>query len=95
MRPIYFLLIAALIVISCNDENIETTHIRINHYKQAAVGMSPILVLLVQEGDMIGTNDWQYHSSGISGFDYEWGYIYAHFENIYYQKMIKTELSID
>lgn len=76
MRLIYVLLVAVLFITSCHDENIETTHIRINHYKQTAVGISPTLALLVQEGEMIGTNDWQYHYSEISGFEYEWGYIY-------------------
>lgn len=76
MRLIYVLLVTVLFTTSCHDENIETTLIRINHYKQTVVGISPTLALLVQEGEMIGTNDWQYHYSEISGFEYEWGYIY-------------------
>ncbi len=75
MKPVYFLL-AILILFSCEDDEFEFAHIRINHFKQSAVGVGPTLVLLTQEDDNIGTDNWQYHYSGISGFNYEWGYIY-------------------
>lgn len=75
MKYIHIILVA-LFIFSCGEESLEITNLRINHYKQSAVGLAPVLVLLTQEGDKIGTDEWQYHYSGISGFDYEWGYVY-------------------
>ncbi len=70
-----FLILFALLTLSCS-EGIEKSNLRINHYKQSAVGLGPTLVLLIQEGDQIGSDEWQYFYSGIEGFDYEWGYTY-------------------
>lgn len=86
MKSIYFLLVS-LVIISCNDDELEIVNMRINHHMQSAVGVAPTLVLMTQEDDKIGTNDWQYHYAGISGFNYVWGYVYdlkiskRHFEN--------------
>lgn len=63
-------------ITSCDDEDFVIVNFRVNHYKQSAVGLSPTLVLLVQEGDKIGTDEWIYHYSEINGFNYEWGYVY-------------------
>jgi len=58
------------------EENTGTEQIRINHYKQSAFGMEPMLVMLVQEGDDIGSGRWENFYDNIAGFDYESGYIY-------------------
>ncbi|MGL1889022.1 MAG: DUF4377 domain-containing protein [Reichenbachiella sp.] len=77
MKLLQYLTVAiAVLFFSCEEENTQDANIRINHYKQVAVGLGPTLVLLTQEDQMIGTEEWQYHYSGITGFDYEWGFTY-------------------
>lgn len=61
---------------SCEDKNVDIANFRISHYKQAAVGLYPTFVFLVQEGDKFGTDEWEYQCSEIEGFDYKWGYVY-------------------
>jgi len=66
---------------SCNlegEENKEKEEVRmrINHFKQTAFGVSPQLVLLVQEANEIGGEEWEYFYNGIEGFEYEYGYVY-------------------
>jgi len=66
---------------SCNLEGEENSEeeivsMRINHFKQTAFGVSPRLVLLVQEADGIGGEDWSYFYDEIEGFEYEYGYVY-------------------
>lgn len=48
----------------------------VNHYKQTAFGEGPVLVMLVQEGDAIGTDKWNYFYDEIEGFDYHPGFVY-------------------
>ena len=55
----------------------EIVDMRINHFRQTAVGEGRYLVYLVQEEDEIGNNDWNYLYEEIQGFDYELGYIYT------------------
>lgn len=52
------------------------TVMRINHFKQTGFGVGPTLVMLVQQGDAIGTENWNYFYDEIKGFDYEPGFIY-------------------
>ena len=73
---IVYVTILALFAFSCSEENIDIANIRINHFKQSAVGTSPTLALLIQEGDRIGSDEWEYYYSEIRGFEYEWGYVY-------------------
>lgn len=54
----------------------EIVDMRINHFRQTAMGEGPHLVYLIQEGDNIGTGDWSYLYDGVEGFDYEPEYIY-------------------
>ena len=70
-----FLISAGSFLTSCNKETSEI-ELRVNHFKQSAVGLDPTLVYLVQEGDEVGTEDWTYLYNNIIGFDYEWGYVY-------------------
>lgn len=85
----YFLLVS-LTLFSCKDDEVDIVNLRINYHQQSAVGVAPTLVLLTQEGDKIGTEDWKYHYSGIKGFDYEWGYVY---DLIIRKKQIKNPLA--
>lgn len=49
---------------------------RINHYQGTGIGEGPVLTFLIQEGEDIGTDDWENFYSQVEGFDYEPGYIY-------------------
>lgn len=49
---------------------------RVNHFKQTAFGEGPVLVMLVQEGNEIGDDDWSYFYDEIEGFDYTPGFVY-------------------
>lgn len=50
--------------------------IRINHFRQTAIGEGPHLVYLMQEEGDIGNEEWSYLYDGVEGFDFEAGYIY-------------------
>lgn len=66
-----------LFLLSCAEEDkSEVVDIRVNHFKQPAVGLGTTLALLVQEGDQIGSNEWDNLYGEINGFDFEWGFIY-------------------
>ena len=54
----------------------EMVEMRVNHFRQTAVGEGPYLVYLIQENEKIGTGDWSYLYDGIEGFNYELGYVY-------------------
>lgn len=49
---------------------------RVNHFKQTAIGESPVLVMLVQEGNDVGGEQWHYFYDEIEGFDFIPGYVY-------------------
>ena len=51
----------------------------VNSYTVDCVGETEGTCLLVQEGDMIGTENWEnfFYSDSIEGFNYEPGYIYG------------------
>ncbi|PRX38587.1 DUF4377 domain-containing protein, partial [Salegentibacter salegens] len=51
----------------------------VNSYTVGCVGEIEGTCLLVQEGDMIGTENWEnfYFSDRIEGFNYEPGYVYG------------------
>ena len=57
-------------------EGAQITEMRMNHYKATGFGNFPQLVYLVQEGEEIGGEKWEYFYDEISGFDFEPGYIY-------------------
>ncbi|SDR65241.1 DUF4377 domain-containing protein [Christiangramia echinicola] len=75
-------LLTSFLSVSCslNGDSPGTTDIvdmRINHFRQTAVGEGQCLVYLVQEGGEIGANNWNFFYDEIEGFDYELGYIYT------------------
>ena len=78
MRNLCLLLNALTIAIpvACNDDTDTLINLRVDHYKQSAVGLGPTMVLQIQARDNIGSNEWEYFYSGIEGFEYEWGYTY-------------------
>lgn len=54
----------------------EIVELRVNHFKQTAVGVMPQLVMLIQEDDEIGSENWSLLYDRIERFDFEPGYIY-------------------
>ena len=79
MKKQILLLIAIGVLFSCsNDDGNEsqTIDMRINHYQNTGMAVGPVLTLLVQEGDAIGTNNWSKFYSNIEGFHYVPGKIY-------------------
>lgn len=79
MKKQILLLITIGVLFSCsNDDGNESKIIamRINHYQNTGMALVPVLTLLVQEGDAIGTNNWSRFYSNIEGFNYVPGKIY-------------------
>jgi hypothetical protein len=76
----FLLLIVLVFLSSCsiNDAN-ETQYfdMRINHYQNTGMAESPVLTLVVQEGNAIGSIYWSKFYSNIEGFTYEPGKIYT------------------
>lgn len=74
------ILILSIVVLSaCEDENssfVEDVTLRVNHYKQTAVGLDKTLVFLTQESEEIGTENWRHLYDEIDGLNYELGFIY-------------------
>ncbi|MBT8295749.1 MAG: DUF4377 domain-containing protein [Gramella sp.] len=59
-----------------DQENTELVNLRVNHFQQTAIGLFPTLVLLVQEGDEVGSSEWQFFYDTIEGFNYQPGFVY-------------------
>ena len=79
MKKHLLLLMTFGLLCACSDDDVtfsETTTMRINHYKNTAIALEPVLTLLVQNGDNIETESWNNFYSTIEGFDYVPGYIY-------------------
>lgn len=76
-RTLFFLL---LIVAGCSTtaKGVDEIHLRVNSYTVDCVGEMEGNCLLVQEGDNIGSEEWEYfyYEDSIIGFNYEPGYIY-------------------
>lgn len=70
-----FLLILIFCLLGCDDDTDETRLI-INHFQQPTTLLSDYFIYVIQDGTQIGTDEWEYHSPEILGFDYEWGYVY-------------------
>ena len=67
------------VLFSCSDDdNVrpQTIDMRINHYQNTGIAVGPVLTLLVQDGDNIGTDNWTNFYSNIEGFNYVPGRIY-------------------
>ncbi len=66
---------------SCGPRITETNKVNmmVNSYTVDCIGEMEGTCLLVQEGDMIGTGNWEYFYfvDSIEGFKYETGFIYA------------------
>jgi hypothetical protein len=79
MKTKILLLMVIGILFSCsNDDGNESQIIdmRINHFQNTGIAVGPVLTLLVQKGNNIGTESWTKFYSNIEGFAYESGKIY-------------------
>ena len=80
MKYFFFLLILPLLFFSCEAEDglvlIPEQEMRVNSYKTSCVGEGPQSCYLVQEGELIGTEDWRFFYGNIIGFHYQQGYLY-------------------
>ncbi|WP_257984653.1 DUF4377 domain-containing protein [Psychroflexus sp. MES1-P1E] len=76
-KILLLMIIGILFSCSSDDENeTETIEMRINHFQSTGMTIIPVLTLLVQEEDNIGTDIWTKFYSNIEGFNYESGTIY-------------------
>ncbi len=79
MKKQILLLMILGILFSCSkdDDNLpQTIEMRINHFQNTGIAIEPVLTLLIQKGNEIGTDNWTKFYSNIEGFNYEPGTIY-------------------
>ena len=66
---------------SCGPQLIDNYRVNmmVNSYTVDCIGEMEGTCLLVQEGDLIGTQDWEYfyYFDSIEGFNYEPGFVYG------------------
>lgn len=77
----FYSFLALFLVFGCNgveETGVEVVSLRVNSFTVECVGEMEGNCLLVQEGDEIGTDNWEnfYYEDDIVGFNYEPGYIY-------------------
>ena len=73
-----------LLVFNCNPSEISEEEeyipqgkvLRVNSYTETCQGLIEMQCLLVQEGDQIGTDRWEFFYTTIYGFDYEEVFLY-------------------
>lgn len=73
MKKTGFLLIAVIVLLFACNSSKDTVKMTIASEKRMAMGVAPMEVLLVKEGDAV---DWSFFYSNIEGFDYQPGYEY-------------------
>ena len=79
MKKQILLLITLGIFFSCSsddDNQPQSIEMRVNHFQNTGIAVGPVLTLLVQKGNEIGTDNWTKFYSNIEGFNYEPGTIY-------------------
>jgi len=54
----------------------EGTNLRVNFFRQLCFGEGQFQCLQVQEGNLLGTDEWSNFFGAINGFDYEGGFVY-------------------
>ena len=79
MKKHLLLLLTIGLLCTCSDDDVtssETRTMRINHYQNTAIALEPVITLLVQFDDDIGTDNWNNFYATIEGFTYVPGSIY-------------------
>ncbi|MFB9865532.1 DUF4377 domain-containing protein [Rufibacter immobilis] len=79
MRNFLSLLTFVTLLTACSDEEVDRyeTTMRINSYRQDCQGVGEMKCLLTQEGDKIGSTEWNLFYDSIQGFQYEEGFVYT------------------
>ena len=76
-QVLLLMILGTLFSCSNDDDNQpQTIEMRINHFQNTGFTVGPVLTLLVQKEDEIGTNNWTKFYSSIEGFNYQPGTIY-------------------
>lgn len=73
MKKIGLIIVSVVLFIGCSVSS-DTVKMTVASEKQVAVGVAPMDVFLVKEGD---ATEWMFFYSDIEGFDYESGYEYV------------------
>lgn len=77
----FFSISIIILFSSCGPKITETSRVNmmVNSYTVNCIGEMEGSCLLVQEGNMIGTENWEYfyYVDSIEGFNYEPGFVYA------------------
>ncbi len=83
MKAIIFITLLSLTIISCEEPEPykglfeqEQTNLRVNYYHEECEGVISQRCLLIQEGNLIGSDEWEYFYDSIDGFNYEAGFLY-------------------
>ena len=73
MKKQILLLVIFGVLSSCSgdDDQTQIIEMRVNHFQTTGFSIGPVLTLLVQKGDNIGTDNWTKFYSNIQGFAYE------------------------
>ncbi len=77
MKKLAILLILTLTACT-NDDSAgeERVNMIIDHHYEMGVGVGPVPVLRVQEGEQVAADQFQIFYGGIAGFDFEPGFVY-------------------
>lgn len=82
MKKLFLLFAFGLVLTSCekeekeNEKTFETT-MRINSYRETCEAMVETMCYLVQNGEQVGSDEWNLFYSEIEGFEYEEGFLYT------------------
>ncbi|CAN5158717.1 hypothetical protein BH23BAC2_BH23BAC2_12250 [soil metagenome] len=78
LKPFIFMFFVILAACSPRIDSADVVHMRVNSTTVNCIGVMEGTCLLVQEGNMIGTENWEYfyYVDSIEGFSYEPGFIY-------------------
>jgi hypothetical protein len=78
MKYVFFLLLMSFFACEKGDSWVISpeTEMYINSYKTDCTGMGSLPCLLVQEGSLLGSEEWILFNDPIQGFNYEEGYYY-------------------
>jgi len=79
MRNLIMSITLFLVLSACKKEelNASETIMRVNYYRQSCQGEGVFNCYLTQEGNQVGTNNWNLFYDQIEGFQYEEGFIYT------------------
>jgi hypothetical protein len=76
MKKTLALYLIAIFIFSCEEDKTQIELIRVKENKVSCWGVGQTECYLVQKGDKIDTEEWEYFYSEIEGFEYEPGFVY-------------------